>query len=65
MLEFLKLPWEEGCLKFHERGSTVRTFSKSQVRDPINRRSVARWHNYEKHLGPIISAFEKAGVEFD
>ena len=64
MLKFLRLPWEEGCLKFHESGSTVKTLSMSQVRDPINRRSVARWRKYEKHLGPIISAFDKAGVQF-
>jgi tetratricopeptide (TPR) repeat protein len=64
MLNFLGLPWEDACLKFHERGATVKTLSRAQVRDPINRRSVARWRNYEKHLGPIMMAFEKAGVEF-
>jgi hypothetical protein len=34
-----------------------------QVRSPINTGSVARWHNYEKHLAPIISVFNQAGVE--
>ena len=56
MLSFLGLPWEEACLKFNERKSTVRTFSRLQVRNPINTGSVARWRNYEKHLGPLIDA---------
>ena len=62
MLNFLGLPWEESCLNFNERESTVRTFSHLQVRNPINARSVARWRNYEKHLGPIIDVFGKAGI---
>ena len=64
MLDFLGLPWEEGCLKFHEREVTVKTFSTLQVRKPINTGSVARWRNYEKHLSPIIAVLEQAGVEF-
>ncbi len=62
MIAFLDLPWEDACLKFNERESTVRTFSRLQVRDPINTGSVARWRNYEKHLSPLISFFEKAGI---
>jgi hypothetical protein len=62
VLNFLNLPWEEACLKFNERESTVKTFSRLQVRNPINTGSVFRWRNYEKHLGPIIGVFEKAGI---
>ena len=62
MISFLGLPWEDACLKFNERESTVRTFSRLQVREPINTGSVARWRNYEKHLSPLISFFEKAGI---
>jgi hypothetical protein len=62
MLNFLELPWEEACLKFNERESTVKTLSRLQVRNSINTASVARWKNYEKHLGPIIGILEKAGV---
>lgn len=64
MLEFLGLPWEDACLKFNERESTVRTFSQQQVRAPIGTGSVARWRKYEKHLGPIISVLQSAGVKF-
>jgi tetratricopeptide (TPR) repeat protein len=62
MLNFLGLPWEESVLKFNERGSIIRTLSRLQVRKPINRDSVARWRNYEKHIGPIIAVFERAGI---
>jgi Sulfotransferase family len=64
MLEFLGLPWEEACLKFNERKSTVRTFSSLQVRNPINTSSVARWRNYEKYLGPIRSILDDAGISY-
>lgn len=63
MLEFLDLPWEEACLKFNEAESTVKTFSHLQVRNPINTGSVNRWRNYEKHLSPIITVLEQAGVQ--
>lgn len=64
MLDFLGLPWEEACLRFNEREATVKTFSRLQVRNPINTGSVARWRNYEKHLAPIIAILERGGVEF-
>jgi hypothetical protein len=63
MIDFLGLPWEEACLKFNERESTVRTLSRLQVRAPINTGSVSRWRNYEKHLSPLIAFFERAGVQ--
>lgn len=63
MLEFLDLPWEVACLNFHERESTVKTFSRQQVRNPINTGSVGRWRNYEKHLGPIMDVLASGGVQ--
>ena len=61
ILDFLGLPWEEACLRFNERQSTVKTFSLMQVRNPINKGSIARWRKYEKHLSPIITVFKRAG----
>ena len=62
MLSFPCLPWEEECLKFNERESTVKTLSNLQVRNSINTKSVGRWWNCKKHLGPIIGVLEKAGI---
>ena len=56
LIEFIGLPWDEACLKFHEAQRTVRTFSRQQVRNPIYRSSVERWRHYEKELQPLFSA---------
>jgi hypothetical protein len=39
------LEWNPRCLEFHRLKRTVRTASITQVRQPIYRRSVARWKN--------------------
>jgi hypothetical protein len=50
------LPWEEACLAFHKTERPVRTASSVQVREPVYRTSVGRWHPYEKFLQPLIEA---------
>lgn len=57
------LPFEEGCLRYHENRRTVRTASSEQVRRPIYTDALGKWRRYEKHLGlwqedlaPIIAA---------
>jgi hypothetical protein len=42
-------------LEFHRTQRPVKTASSSQVRQPIYTSSVARWHNYEKYLGPLLA----------
>ncbi len=54
LLEFCELPWEDACLRFYETERPVRTASSEQVRQPIYRRSVGFWRNYEAHLGELI-----------
>jgi LPS sulfotransferase NodH len=56
MLEFLQLPWDDACLKFHESKRIAQTASNDQVRRPIYKTSKQRWRNYERHLGPLIDA---------
>jgi hypothetical protein len=56
MLAFLDLEWDPQCLRFHESKRVVRTASRDQVREPIYTRSLARWRNYERHLGPLKEA---------
>jgi tetratricopeptide (TPR) repeat protein len=53
MLEFLDLPWDESCLRFHETDRRVGTASVWQVRQKMYRSSVNRWRNYEKFIGPL------------
>ncbi len=47
------LPWSDACLQPHARPGVVRTPSKWQSRQPINRDSVERWRRYEPWLGPL------------
>ncbi len=60
LLAYVGLPWDDACLKFHQTGRTVATASYDQVRQPIYRRSVARWRHYERHLGPLLDALGDA-----
>jgi tetratricopeptide (TPR) repeat protein len=53
-LDYLGLPWNDGCLDFHNNKRRVKTASLAQVRKPIYKTSVARWKHYEKHLGPLL-----------
>jgi len=53
IVEFLRLPWEERCLRFHETPRAVFTASSWQVRQPLYRNSVERWRGYSKFIGPL------------
>jgi tetratricopeptide (TPR) repeat protein len=54
MLEFIEIPWNPRCLDFHTTARTVVTASKWQVRQPIDRRFVQRWRNYEEFVQPLM-----------
>ncbi|HEY1922723.1 MAG TPA: tetratricopeptide repeat protein [Tepidisphaeraceae bacterium] len=56
VIEFLGLPWNAACLDFHRTERTVLTSSDWQVRQPIYTRSVGRWKNYERYLGPLLES---------
>jgi tetratricopeptide (TPR) repeat protein len=49
------LDWEPACLEFHRTERPVRTASVTQVRQPVYRRSVARWKNYEPALDALFA----------
>lgn len=56
LLEYLGLPFEEGCLRFYENDRPVFTQSSEQVRKPLNRGGMEQWLPYEPWLGPLKSA---------
>jgi hypothetical protein len=60
LLDFLGLPFEPGCLAFHETERAVRTASSEQVRRPINREGVGQWRAYEPWLDPLREALGPA-----
>jgi len=58
LVEFCGLQWEEQCLDFHETQRFVGTASHDQVRQPMYKRSVARWRNYEQYIQPLIEGLQ-------
>lgn len=69
LLDYCRLPFEDGCLRFFENDRPVRTASSEQVRRPINREGVDAWRHYEqwlaplKHaLGPVLQAYPDVPV---
>ena len=67
LLDHCGLPFEEGCLNFHQNDRAVRTASSEQVRRPIFKDAVEHWQNYEPWLsplkdalGPVLPAYPRA-----
>lgn len=58
LMSYLGVPWDERCLRFYEERSTVRTFSRHQVRNPVHRGSVEKWRRYSHELSPLIGALQ-------
>jgi tetratricopeptide (TPR) repeat protein len=63
ILNFCNLPFEEGCLRFHETERAVKTASSEQVRKPIYSSSVNLWRNYEHRLTDLIEILEPILIE--
>ena len=63
LIDFLGLAWEPACLEFHRTERTVTTMSHWQVRQPLYDRSVGRWRNYRRHLGPLLEVLGPDGPD--
>jgi hypothetical protein len=62
----LDLPWHDDILAYREAiaDKAIRSPTYADVKQPIYRRSVERWRNYERHLAtqferlqPFLEAF--------
>ncbi|NNF49697.1 MAG: sulfotransferase, partial [Woeseiaceae bacterium] len=62
LIDYLELPWEDRCLRFHEQREAVSTASAVQVREPVHTRSVGRWKRYEKQLEPMLAVLRDSGL---
>lgn len=56
LIDHLGLAWDDSCLRFFEKGGSVRTLSRWQVRQPIYASSVKRWKNYGDGIQPLVDA---------
>jgi tetratricopeptide (TPR) repeat protein len=54
------LRWDAACLQPERNPRFVKTPSKWQTRQPINRNSVERWRRYEPWLGPLRALLDDA-----
>jgi tetratricopeptide (TPR) repeat protein len=63
LLEDIGLEFEEACLHFELNKAATNTASTVQIREKIHNRSVKRWKRFEKHLQPLKSILEDAGIK--
>ena len=61
LLAYCNLPWEEDCLSFHQRKTSVATPSAVQVRQGIYTNSVNRWQSYGDAMKPLYTLLRSAG----
>lgn len=59
VLDYCGLDWDPECLSFYESKYITRTASNDQVKQPIHKKSIGRWRNYEKHLMPLTKKLHK------
>ncbi len=64
LIAFCDLPWDDACLNFHKQGSTVRTFSRDQVRQPVYSSSLERWKRYGNRLEPLFAKLNQSGYDY-
>ena len=60
MLDYLGLPADPACLRFHETQRSVPTPSSEQVRLPIFDEGLDHWRRFEPWLGPLEQALGPA-----
>lgn len=54
LLDYLGVDWDPACLEFQRTQRPVITASNWQVRQKLGPSSIARWHNYRDHIGPLL-----------
>ena len=54
VLDFIGVPFDEACLRFHENRRYARTASYAQVTEKLYDRSLYRHRHYRRHLEPVI-----------
>ena len=55
-LDFIGLPWNPGCLSFHQNSRVADTASYAQVHRPLYSSSIGRHRAYQTQLQPFRDA---------
>jgi tetratricopeptide (TPR) repeat protein len=64
ILEFCGLEFEPACVEFYKTERGVSTASSEQVRQPIFRKGLCQWRNYETRLGPLKDRLDDALIRY-
>lgn len=56
LLNYCELPFEAGCLEFHNNKRAVHTASSEQVRRPVYSDALTHFRQFIPHLNPLIEA---------
>jgi Tfp pilus assembly protein PilF len=62
LINYCDLPWQEGCLDFHNNKQASVTASASQIRHSVYSSSVGKWRYYDKHLTRVSEVIKQAGI---
>ena len=62
LLAYCELPWEDQCLEFHRRKTSVATASSVQVRNTVYKSSVNRWKRYGDSMQPLYELLKSSGL---
>ena len=55
LIKWLDWKWDDSYLSPHLNTRSVSTASNTQVRSPINSKSIAGWKNYKEMLKPAMT----------
>lgn len=65
LLDHCRLPFEPGCLAFHETRRQIRTASAEQVRQPLYGSAVGYWRHFATELEPLRRALGDCLARFE
>lgn len=63
LLAYCELDWQDECLAFEHNSQASTTASANQVRQPLYTSSLGKWRHYQRHLQPMLSRLQAAGIE--
>ena len=58
IIDFVGLPWNDACLRFHDTGREVATASYDQVRQPMYTSALRRYEPFGEHMAPLRDALD-------
>lgn len=64
LLDYLGLPFQADCLRFHDLERTVLTPSSEQVRQPLSAGAVGHWRHFQPWLSALIDSLGSVYADY-